>query len=274
MTEERDPFEGIADEPATSPAQTRRDLLARAKRGFVRIRKDMVQHSHDPRPSVLADLVTERRERALDLLLTVHALQPMLVDEPLTLASWARMIDVPRRPCTTRSVADSLRYLQGKALLSISGSPAAPTIELLRENGDGESWVESGADDGRGRGYFTVPFEYWTSTTFETLRLPGKAMLLILLKETQNPAGPLTFTMPVERAFQWYGISERTAERGYLELRRAGIMREKVQRIPDAAHPAGRREVHHRALTPPFSTDSRERLRLEAAASRLSKASP
>lgn len=274
MTQERDPFEGITDETVASPAQTRLDLLTRARRGFVRIRKDMVQHPHDPRPSVLAEFVTGRRERALDLLLSVHALQPMLADGPLPLSAWARMLDVPGRPCSTRAIADSLRYLQSKSLLTVSGSKAAPTIELRRENGDGEAWVETGADDDRGRGFFTVPFEYWTSRTFETLRLPGKAMFLILLKETQNPAGPLTFTMPVERAPAWYGLSERTAERGYLELRRTGIMREKVQKVPDASHPAGRREVHHRALKPPFSTDSRERLRLEAAASRLTKAAP
>jgi hypothetical protein len=41
-------------------------------------------------------------------------------------------------------------------------------------------------------------------------------MLLIMLAETQALT-KTAFNMPVERAQEWYGISERTAERGYGE---------------------------------------------------------
>jgi hypothetical protein len=263
---ERDPLAGIADEDASTAAGTRTELFTAARRNFVRIRKDFVQHPKNPRPSVLADLVTARKERGLELLLTIHALQPILREAPLSLATWARLLDWPARRCTSRVIAAALHDLAGRELLQTSGSRLAPVLTLMRENGDASPWVEPGIDADRGRGYFAIPFELWTSGLMGRLRLPGKAMLLIILKETQNPNGPLTFTMPVERAPRWYGISERTAERGYLELRAQGLTVQKVQKIADATHPAGRREIYHRALLTPYSTDHREVLRLQAAA--------
>ena len=38
-------------------------------------------------------------------------------------------------------------------------------------------------------------------------------MLLLSLAETQDPKRP-SFAMAYERASEWYGVSERTAERG------------------------------------------------------------
>lgn len=261
---ERDPFAGLEDDPMDTPAEARAALLTRVRRGYVRLRKDLVQRSVAPRPSVLSGFVKDRQERALELLLSVHALQPMLVEEPLALQTWARFLDFSSRPCSVRVVSSALSYLEERQLVEVSGTRRAPLIQLLRENGDGSPWADPGADPARGRGFFTVPFEFWTEGHIEKLRLPGKAMLLIILRDTQDPAGSLTFTMPVERADRWYGISERTAERGYLELRRAGLLREKVQKVSDAAHPAGRRSVHHRALAQPFSTDHRDWLSREA----------
>lgn len=98
-------------------------------------------------------------------------------------------------------------------------------------------------------------------------------MLLIILKETQDPnAKRRTFVMALERAKEWYGISERTAERGLLQLRQARLLREKRQLIPDARHPLGRREEWHRVLNHPYSTDHREALR-KAAKSAATKVS-
>ena len=74
--------------------------------------------------------------------------------------------------------------------------------------------------------------------------------------------------MANERAKDFYGFSERTAERGYTELRQAGLLREKTILVPSARHPLGRREEWHRALTYPYSTDHRETLRKAAAAAR------
>lgn len=114
-----------------------------------------------------------------------------------------------------------------------------------------------------GPGFFTLPHEYWTDGYCDRLTLPGKAMLLILLAETQNPKTP-AFRMAAARAPQWYGMSERTAERGYTELSREGVLLVKRVKVADPRHPAGRRDDYWRALAHPFSTPDRARLQKAA----------
>lgn len=262
---ELDPFAGLEDLPTSDTAHTRSDLFGSAKRGFVRIRKDFVQRESKPRPSVLAELVTGRKELALDLLLTVHALQPILPDSPLPIKTWARLLG---QDVSERSVRSAMAALERMDLLEIDGRRGKPEFVLKRENGGGEDWNPEPMDDPatRGKGFFTIPFDYWTSGTIDELSLPGKAMLLVILRDTQDPKGKLTFVMANERAPEFYGFSERTAERGYLELRKAGLLREKTVLVPSARHPLGRREEYHRALASPYSTGHREALRKAAKA--------
>lgn len=256
-----DPFAGIEDLPAVTSEETRIDLLGAARRGFVRIRKDFVQKESIPRgDTLLAKLVGGHKERALDALLTVHALQPILNDSPLPLAVWARLLN-----STPRSAGAALKVLQSLNLLELSGTRVVPKIILKRENGDGKLWSDVPESDRQGRGFFTIPFDFWTTGLIDTLGMPGKAMFLILLKETQDPnAKRRTFVMANERAQEWYGISERTAERGYKQLRDAGILLEKVRLVPSSRHPLGRSEEWHRALGFPYSSDHRDALRLLA----------
>lgn len=262
-----DPFAGLEDLPASDTEHTREELFARAKRGFVRIRKDFVQRETKPRPSILADLVTGRKELALDLLLTVHALQPILPGTPLPISTWARLLG---EDVSERSVRAAMATLEQMGLLEVDGRRGMPEFVLKRENGDGHPWRSEPEDDpaARGRGYFVLPYNYWTAGAIDTLTLPGKAMLLVILRDTNDPKGKLTFVMANERAKDFYGFSERTAERGYLELRQAKLLREKRRLVPDSRHRLGRREEWHRALAYPYSTDHRETLRKSAAGAR------
>lgn len=264
-TGERDPFEGLEDEAAPDAAYTRETLLRAAKRGYVRIRRDFVQREERPRASVLADLVTGRKERALDLLLTIHALQPILDGEALPIQTWALLLGDGVKP---RVANAALKTLQEMNLLEISGKRGIPMITLKRENGDGEPWTNAPPSDpaARGRGFFALPFEYWTDGTIDKLSLPGKAMLLVILRDTQDPNGARSFVMAHERAQEFYGFSERTAERGYYELRRQNLMVEHRRLVRAPKHPLGQREEWHRALVNPYSTDNREALRVAAAA--------
>lgn len=257
---ERDPFEGFEDEAPADAPFTRADLLNQAKRGFTRIRKDFVQRETKPRPSVLADLVRGGNELALDLLLTAHALQPILSDTPLDIKSWARMLG---DNVSVRRTTGAFKTLKEMNLLKAGGKRGTPEVVLKRENGDGKPWKKDAEEDAaeRGRGFFALPFDYWTSGLIDTLKLPGKAMLLVMLKETQDPNGRLTFVMAHERASEFYGFSERTAERGYLELRQQNLVTERPKLVKSGRHPLGRREEWHRALVYPYSTDHRETLR-------------
>lgn len=278
---ERDPFAGLQDELAADTTFTRTDLLDQARRGFVRIRKDFVQRETQPRPSVLAKLVSGSNMRALDMLLTVHALQPIFRPDrrSLDIKVWARMLG---KDVSVRTANSALKVLQEMDLIEVEGKRGSPKIVLKRENGDGKPWTKEPEENPaeRGRGFFTLPFEYWTSGHIDTLKLPGKAMLLVMLKETQDPNGKLTFVMAHERAQAFYGFSERTAERGYLELRQHKLFKEKRQLVKSGEHPLGQREEWHRALERPYSTDYREWLRKRAesaaatAARQASQATP
>lgn len=99
----------------------------------------------------------------------------------------------------------------------------------------------------------------------DRLTFPGKAMFLIMLSETtQNPS----FAMAAERAPSWYGISERTAERGYKELRNqetaegSPLLLEHPQYKRNARSPTGYLTVVHRALSGPYSQAARAKLQL------------
>jgi len=266
-----DPFAGIEDDPDTGPAGARRALLAAAKRGYVPLRKTFVQQPKDsspvegrpsPRASVLYDLVSSRNQRALDLLLLLHALQPILEGTPLSLATWANIISV-KKPVDATAVTRAIDTLQRLSLVVREDDSRTPVLRLLREDGSGKPWHKPGAEEEEGPGYFVVPHAFWDFGMAEELTMPGKAMLLILLAETQNPRTP-AFSMAVERAQGWYGVSERTAERGYRELDKTGLLKTKIQRIADARHPAGRRERYWRAMDGPFSTKGRATLQRRA----------
>jgi hypothetical protein len=120
-----------------------------------------------------------------------------------------------------------------------------------------------------GPGYFVVPHHYMKSGLHARLLLPGKAMFLITLAETQNPKTP-AFVMAYERAADWYGVSERTAERGFQELSREKLLMTKVQKVRDRNHPAGRREDTWRAIASPYSTH--DRVAIQAVAVRAARA--
>lgn len=262
-----DPFAGIEDAPALDAAGRRAALLAAAKRGYVPLRKTLVQRPREsepvegrpsPRASILYDLVNSRNQRALDLLLLIHALQPILGGTPLPLATWAEIMP-GRRPMTANAVTRTLGTLQDHGLVVREDDSRTPVLRLLREDGCGEDWTKPGTEEEEGPGYFTLPHDYWTGGHADSLLLPGKAMLLVMLHDTQNPKTP-AFSMAVERAQEWYGLSERTAERGYRELDAAGLLKIKIQHIADPRHPTGRRPKYWRALDAPFSTASRVHL--------------
>ncbi|SFR09993.1 hypothetical protein SAMN04488564_103288 [Lentzea waywayandensis] len=255
-----DPFEGIEDLPEPSPAETRAALLKKAKRGFVPLRKEFVQKRRGERSgsrgSVLAEFITNRQRRALDALLLLHGLWPVVEDEPLDIRTWARLLSVSDS-CTPNAASKAFAVLDEFGLVKREHEGRRTIVSPLIETGSGEPWVRAGENpDEGGPGFFVLPHDYWVSGLSDRLSLPGKAMLLVLLHDTQSPDAR-TFTVPLERMALYYGFSERTAERGYRELEKAGILLKRVQKIVDHRHPAGRREVHHRALASPFSTHDR-----------------
>lgn len=262
-----DPFAGIEDEVALGPHEALAALLSSAKRDYVPVRNVFVQKPAGTkrRSSTLATFVGQRQERALDAILTLYALQPVLSDDdPLPLGAWANLLST-RKPCGLTTASKTFRVLEDMGLVSRTREGHRTVITPLLEDGSRQEWSRPGAHGGdlvRSGGYFTIPHEYWTDGYIDRLRLPGKAMLLIMLKETQ---GSPPFEMAIERAQEWYGISERTAERGYAQLGAEGLLDIHIQRSASPRLPKGvLRERYHRALRDPFSTNRRRELQAEA----------
>jgi DNA-binding transcriptional regulator YhcF (GntR family) len=267
MTKAFAPFEGLVDDSPPTPEESRAALLKRAKRGFVPVRKEFVQKRRgatgEPRGSMLAKFVTSKQGRALDALLLVHGLYPVTRSEPLDTRAWARLLSAGTR-CTPNAASKAFSVLEEMQLIRRELNGRQTFITPLSETGDGSEWTRAGEDkDEDGPGFFTIPHAYWIDGLAEKLTMPGKAMLLVLLHDTNSPK-TMTFTAPLDRMSEWYGISERTAERGYKELRAAGVLAEHDRKVVDHKHPAGRRLVRHRALRPPFDTFSRMSLQGKA----------
>lgn len=271
MTESFDPFAGITDEQESTPLEARTNLLASVKRDYVPLRKVFVQrpkdseqlptktHRRSYRASSLADLVTGRQERALDLLLLVHALTPVLDGTPLATSVWAKLLSV-KTACAPAKVVEAIDTLVKYDLLQCHWEGRIPVLKPLLEDASGDPWTRPGSTGAEeGPGYFTIPHAYWDRGVSEELTMPGKAMFLIIAADTQNPKTP-AFKMPVEKATKWYGFSERTAERGYNQLREKGWARHHIQKVADDRHPAGRRTIYWWALNSPFTTAERAHL--------------
>ncbi len=254
-----DPFAHIVDElPADGPA-LRTQLLDQALRGYAPLRKIFVQrpNTEKSRPSILGAMVHARQERPLDALLLLHALEPVL-DSPLPLGTWARMLSRGKVPCSSAAASKAFDALAKRRLITRQASGSKVIVKPLLEDGLGKAWTRPGQSRRTlGPGYFVIPYTYWTGGLVDELTLPGKTMFLIILAETSQK---LSFAMAVERAQKWYGVSERTAERGYQQLRRAGILLERRQVVADPRSPTGLRAVWHRALKDPYSTSARDDL--------------
>lgn len=252
-----DLFAAFPDDTAGEGPELRDSLLSR--RGYVPLLKVFVQLPRTTpghRASVLTKFVTGRHRWALILFLLVHAAEPRLREEPFVpLSTWARVLSTPKRPCSTRQVSEALNTLVRLHLINRVNRGQSVKVELLREDGSEKPWERAGTGDDIGPGFFTIPHELFTTGLIDQLGLPGLTMLLIALCETnQTPV----FSVPVAKAPQWYGFSERTAERGYGELIDSGVMRVHKQMKRDTRSPIGLRPVHHRTLLGPYETQTRK----------------
>lgn len=250
-----DPFAGIQDEPPYAPLELRRELLASTRRAFAKIRKVAVQRPRGsvPRASIMADLV--RSEPALDLWMLTLALEPVLGDEdPLPLSVWAELAG-RGQPLPESTVSRSFGMLEDLGVIQRARRGRHLVVRPLMEDGSGDLYVRPGQPGEAGPGFFTIPHEYWNDDYVSCLKVPGKVALLIGLSETtQDP----TFEVATTRAEEWYGISERTLERGYLELSQANLLLVKEQVIRAPRSTTKHTVIYHRALSGPFALDARQ----------------
>lgn len=241
--------------PAPDPTHTAvlRDLLGSrgGRREFVPIRRSFLQaRVAGGGAGPLADFVSGRRERALDLYLLIHALAS---SPPWDIApgwrAWAAALGMPETDASEVSVSKTLSWLEKRQLIRSERDRLLRRIYLLDENGSGmpyEHPARSSRPD-----YFKLPYAYWLEGWHRRLDLAATAVLLIALS-LRSP-----FVLPLDHGARWYGISRDTVRRGLRALVEAEVLtfRSNVKRAPRSV--TGATEERRYTLQEAFA--SRER---------------
>ena len=234
----------LTDLEIASADETLADLLVRSRRNSVPIRRSFLQLP-DRQPGPLARFVEGRRGLALDLWLLLHAGASSAdwdVRQPAM--SWARMLDLPQTVASETTVSRNWTWLEKRKLIRTERDHRVRKVTLLMEDGSGRDFTRA---TGKDRGFFKLPYAYFVDRVHRDLKLAAKATLLICL--AQQP----TFTLPTERAAEWYGVSSDTLLRGLDELRERELIKvwSRTMKAPRSRY--GYTNVNHYALQAPFA---------------------
>ncbi|MGC0368836.1 hypothetical protein [Microbacterium sp. SLBN-111] len=198
-------------------------MLSGTGRGGVPLRSDFVQlREADPsgsRVSRLASFTTD--PRSLDAYLLIHALAsskaPHEASYPgLVWAHAAGFTLTASQKSARQQWSKSVNKLAKLQLIETGRDKRQAVYTLLHERGDGAPYTRP-TKLAHG-GWVTIPYAYWLDGWDQKLTLAEKIMLLISLDQKQR------FTLPTNRAQEWYGVSESTAVRGFKGLRERGIL--------------------------------------------------
>jgi hypothetical protein len=262
---------GSAARAQAPAAPTREDaldaLVARAKRGWVPLRKSFVQQGERsrPRPGPLAALVAAHAGRTLDLYLLVAMLashEPYKVE--LEAQVWARLLGMRDNAASRGTVSKMFRRLEEDLGLVERGRHGRVlSLTMLREDGSREPYTHPGAGQWASKDpYLKLPAAYWTHDDryYERLDLPAKAMLLIALSMKRG------FYLPFAKAPDWYGISPETASKGMRQLVDLGLVSRTAVRKPAPLAPKGFAVEWHYGVEPPLGRRQSRVVRLAPAA--------
>lgn len=150
---------------------------------------------------------------------------------------------MPQTTSSETTVGRNWTWLEKRKLVRTERDRRIRKAILLMEDGSGRDFERA---TGQGRGYFNLPYEYFTERWHLKLKLAGKATLLICL--AQSP----TFTLPTEPAASWYGVSADTLQRGLDELRDLELLKtwSRAKKAPRTRF--GYTVENHYALRGPF----------------------
>ncbi|MEU9646362.1 hypothetical protein [Streptomyces sp. NPDC048188] len=242
--------------PVASPAETREALLERSARDFAPIRRAFVQKKRDEadRSSRLAEFVTNGDVRGLRAYLFIIAVTSAETPESgwsttLPGGVWARAFGTTENatPASARTaVTKVLKRLKERRLITYERPKGTWDIQvtLLREDGSLDPYTRPGNQNRDA--YLKIPFELWRTGLIDQLSLPALAMLLTASCE------PAFFELPTERMKDWYGWSPDTAERGFRELAKEGVLQVHKTYITAPLSPTGTAEVNRYELLAPF----------------------
>jgi len=192
-----------------------------------------------PRKPPLAQLISASKGGAMRTRLYLALLWTMGGGDERHMVNWpartfAELLDLkdPHR-LGERRVREAFRLFERLELLTINAQPGRPSIlRLQREDGSGETYTNPG-DESRSvdwiferlppEHYFVeLPSTFWTQGWHVALDGPALAMLLVLLRITNNGMKKGEFVSPRQRAR--YRLSDDTWSRGVSQLQAYGIV--------------------------------------------------
>jgi hypothetical protein len=159
------------------------------------------------------------------------------------------MLSMPQTVSSETTISRNWTWLEEHALVRTERDRRVRKVFLLMEDGSGKPFERA---TGKGRGFFKVPYDYFTEKWHLELSLAGKATLLVCV--AQAP----TFTLPTEHAATWYGVSADTLQRGLDELRDLGLLKvwSRAKKAPRTRY--GFTMQNHYALQGSFARAPRE----------------
>ncbi|MGH3906905.1 MAG: hypothetical protein ACRDTE_22395 [Pseudonocardiaceae bacterium] len=142
-----------------------------------------------------------------------------------------RTVDVKKWPkCTVLGLAENaelrsargavskiMKRLVDRNLVERSRTGRKADLALLREDGSGTKY-ERPLGKTKFERWLQLPHAYWLEGHYAELSLPTKVILLIALSRDDG------FSLPQDRAPQWYGISADSADEGLRELVNNGLL--------------------------------------------------
>jgi hypothetical protein len=255
-------------ESATS-TETREELLRLSGRGYTKVRHVLCQRGDGTGSSVasvLGPMVTDRKRRSLQLYLLLITVWPWLKkqEKPLPAGVWARALETETgRRWTPTNVSEAWADLRERGLVETRRLSKGVVVTPRREDGRADYTEPGETKADHDESYFTLPPSFWKSKWFESLSLPGVAMLLIIASRTSRLDRQETW-MTNEDTAKWYGFSPRSVEAGLKELAGVGLLTERVEWVKAPLSAIGSTKRHWYSLNAEFSTAERLKMQDQA----------
>jgi hypothetical protein len=259
----------VVARPSSTPATTRLHFTEVSARGYTVVRNSFVQTWLGGKwvGSSLGRLVQARQHRALlaYLLLLMSWSAVDKLDDPLEADVWARALspDPPEALIPASAMTRIWNALEAHGLITRKRENRRVRIRPQREDAHHE-YLRPRPDLSKARRekFFALPDEFWLQTWHLRLGMPGVAMLLILLAETQ---GRNEVHIPYDRVQAWYGVSPKTMQNGLDELRKADLLIVRENWVRSDWSKIGYTQQFWYSLADPFSTSYRKNLQAAAA---------
>lgn len=228
---------------------------------------------------MLARFVSMRRHRALVLYLLLLGAWPEIEHRitngraPLQAQVWVRALTSGQRRALTWSPSTLSRTwgeLEDMQLVTRDRQGRLVHARPRREDGL-EDYTRPQGRRGHEHAYFVLPDAFWNDEVFADLGLAALAMFLLIAKETNGRA---EVHLTHQQFQDWYGIRQRTAQKGIAELKDKGFLHVRPDPRPSALSGSGFTVDMYYSLIGNYGHQARAALRKRAQSERAKRLEP